>query len=94
MRVFDRIANLTGAKTTTGGAERASRVRCALESLLSYWAGPSQSNSSINIKFLVCLLLICGATAFVGVVPTKVAGHDDFFLLEHGWRIFVVSALT
>ncbi len=38
-------------------------------------------------RFLVCLLVICGATAFVGAVPTRIFGHDDFFLLDNGWRV-------
>ena len=45
------------------------------------------SNFSILVVFLVCLLIICGATAFIGAVPTRICGHDAFFLLDNGWRI-------
>ena len=33
------------------------------------------------------LFIICGTTAFVGAVPTRMAGQDTFFLLDNGWRI-------
>ncbi len=78
---------LTGTKTTPGGAERGSIARRVLESFLSRWMGSSQSSSSLSVLFLVCLLIICGATAFIGAVPTRIYGHDDFFLLDNGWRI-------
>jgi hypothetical protein len=62
-------------------------VKHGLESLLSYWMDSNQTSSSLIIKYLVSLLIICGATAFVGAVPTRIYGHDDFFLLANGWRI-------
>lgn len=37
--------------------------------------------------FVACLLVICGTAVFIGVVPTQVFGHDDFFLLDNGWRV-------
>ena len=37
--------------------------------------------------FLSCLIVICGTAAFIGAVPTRVFGHDIFFLLDNGWRI-------
>ncbi len=39
------------------------------------------------IVFILGLTLICGATVFIGIVPTKVFGHDVFVPLEIGWRI-------
>ena len=36
--------------------------------------------------FPVCLIGICGTAVFMGAVPTRVFGHDTFFLLENGWR--------
>ena len=39
------------------------------------------------IVFLVGLGLICGATAFIGAVPTRINGHDIFVPLEVGWRV-------
>lgn len=62
-------------------------TRRVLKSLWSLWTGFSQSNFSFNVLFLVCLLIICGATAFVGAVPTRSCGQDNFFLLDNGWRI-------
>ena len=70
---------LTGIKIAPGGTKRGSIARRVLESFLSCWMSPMQ--------FLICLLIICGATAFVGAVPTRIFGHDDFFLLDNGWRI-------
>ena len=37
--------------------------------------------------FPVCLTVICGTAFFIGAVPTRVFGHDIFFLLENGWRV-------
>jgi hypothetical protein len=79
--------NLIGTKTPPGGTEKGSTARRVLESLLPRWAGSGQSHFSISALFLVCLFIICGATAFIGAVPTRIYGHDDFFLLDNGWRI-------
>jgi hypothetical protein len=79
--------NLTGAKTRPGGAEKGSMARRVLESLWLHWTGSIKCNFNLSVLFIVCLLIICGATAFVGAVPTRVSGHDDFFLLDNGWRI-------
>jgi hypothetical protein len=79
--------NLADAKTPPGGAERGSVAQRVLESLWSRWTGSSQSSLSLSVEFLVCLLIMCAATAFVGAVPTRVCGHDNFFLLDNGWRI-------
>lgn len=40
-----------------------------------------------EICFWILLVVVAGATAFIGIVPTRVFGHDDFFLLDNGWRI-------
>ncbi len=39
------------------------------------------------IVFFAGMALICGATVFIGAVPTKVFGHDIFVPLEIGWRV-------
>jgi hypothetical protein len=39
------------------------------------------------IVFVVGLAMICGATAFIGAVPTTINGHDIFVPLEVGWRL-------
>jgi len=54
---------------------------------LPRWTGSRQSHFAWGALFFVCLLMICGATAFIGAVPTRIYGHDDFFLLDNGWRI-------
>ena len=79
--------SLKSTESQPGGAKRESTARQVLESLLSRWTGFRQSSSGFNVRFLLCLLIICGGTAFVGAVPTRIYGHDDFFLLDNGWRI-------
>jgi hypothetical protein len=37
--------------------------------------------------FLSCLIVICGTAVFIGAVPTRIFGHDIFFLLDNGWRV-------
>lgn len=37
--------------------------------------------------FSIFLVAICGAAVFIGAVPTRIFGHDIFFLLDNGWRI-------
>lgn len=82
----ERMDDLTGDKTAHGGEERGSIARRVLDTLWLRWTGSSKSNS-VSVPFLICLIIICGATAFVGAVPTWVCGHDSFFLLDNGWRI-------
>jgi len=36
--------------------------------------------------FPACLIAVCGTAVFIGAVPTRVFGHDIFFLLDNGWR--------
>lgn len=31
--------------------------------------------------------MICGTAVFIGAVPTRIFGHDIFFLLDNGWRV-------
>lgn len=47
----------------------------------------SGASSWSRYVFPVCLVAICGAAVFIGAVPTRVFGHDIFFLLDNGWRI-------
>jgi len=37
--------------------------------------------------FLVGLAILCAATTLIGVVPTRMFGHDTFIPLEVGWRV-------
>jgi hypothetical protein len=78
---------LIGAKTLFGDLVKDSTAWCLLESLMLHWKEASQRKYSLMAFFLFCLLIICGATAYIGAVPTRIYGHDDFFLLDNGWRI-------
>jgi hypothetical protein len=86
----DRISFRTPDTGTSKSLEDAGQgliVRRGLESFWSYWTDSGQNSFNLSIKYIVCLLIICGATAFVGAVPTRIFGHDNFFLLDNGWRI-------
>ena len=74
-------------------------MRTSIESSLQGVSGPlshlrTNSGSSASGGFFwswyvfpVCLVAICGAAVFIGAVPTRIFGHDIFFLLDNGWRI-------
>ncbi|MGO9242188.1 MAG: hypothetical protein ACLQBJ_15410 [Bryobacteraceae bacterium] len=49
--------------------------------------GARGGRSRGGLFFFVALALICGTAAFIGIVPTRVFGHDNFFFLDNGWRI-------
>lgn len=53
---------------------------------------PSEGCGAVEIRrailFLACLCAVCAAAAYVGAVPTRKFGHDLFFLLDNGWRVF------
>jgi hypothetical protein len=55
--------------------------------LLLSWKTLGAGAARGRVLFVACLLLICGTAVFIGVVPTRVFGHDDFFLLDNGWRV-------
>ncbi|MGB9458364.1 MAG: hypothetical protein WCB12_20115 [Bryobacteraceae bacterium] len=58
------------------------------ERFLSLWQGlQALQPPRLIMVFLAGLALICGATVFIGAVPTRVYGHDIFFLLDNGWRV-------
>ena len=48
----------------------------------------SNPGSRWGLIFVACLLLISGLTAFAGVVPVIVFGHDEFIWLEDAWRLW------
>ena len=58
-----------------------------VERVLNLWGARGSSTPWITTGFLTGLALICGGCALVGAVPTFIFGHDDFFLLENGWRV-------
>ena len=45
------------------------------------------SERQLLLVFLTGLVLICGVTAFIGAVPTRMYGHDVFLTLEMSWRL-------
>lgn len=54
---------------------------------LRVWGEREVRPWQLQTAFLVGITLICGTTALVGAVPTRVFGHDIFFLLDNGWRV-------
>lgn len=50
--------------------------------------GSSAGNRRQTVLFLACLGAVCAAAAYVGAVPIRKFGHDLFFLLDNGWRVF------
>lgn len=55
------------------------------ERLLAIWEDLSEGQGLL--LFFGGLVLICGAAAFIGAVPTRIYGHDIFVLLDNGWRV-------
>lgn len=51
------------------------------------WCATGSATLRLTICFWVALLSICASCALVGAVPTFLAGHDNFFFLENGWRV-------
>lgn len=58
-----------------------------LDRILKLWCAAGSRASRATAFFLTGLALICVGCAWVGVVPTFVYGHDDFLMLENGWRV-------
>src|SRR5215472_9861844 len=58
-----------------------------LDRILNFWCVPGPRVSRVTVFFLAGLVAICAGCAWVGAVPTFVFGHDDFFMLENGWRV-------
>jgi hypothetical protein len=53
----------------------------------SAWGANEVRPRRLFAAFFAGLALICGATALMGAVPTRLFGHDIFFLLDNGWRV-------
>ena len=58
-----------------------------LDRILDVWCVPKSRALRVNPFFVLSLAAICVGCAWVGAVPTFVFGHDDFFMLENGWRV-------
>ena len=54
--------------------------------VLAVWRTSESQSTWLTISFLAALLAICVGVACIGAVPTFIDGHDNFFLLENGWR--------
>jgi hypothetical protein len=59
-----------------------------VEKFLAVWQDSKPpSPARVRIIFFAGLALICGVTALIGAVPTRMYGHDVFLTLENGWRV-------
>jgi hypothetical protein len=72
--------------------DTAAGTRPALASLYFDWFRTGWGANEVRPRrlfaaFFAGLALICGATVLIGAVPTRVFGHDIFFLLDNGWRV-------
>ena len=52
-----------------------------------FYNKPSDTTYRQFCLFLCCLVVICVTAVFIGAVPTRIFGHDIFFLLDNGWRV-------
>ena len=59
----------------------------AFERILNVWRATGTLGSRLTIWFVAALIAICAGCVLIGAVPTFVFGHDNFFLLENGWRV-------
>ena len=73
--------------TTSPESVPAPSSRRIWNSFLSFWSVSRDGIRSRWYFFPLCLTVICGTAFFIGSVPTRVFGHDIFFLLENGWRV-------
>ena len=62
-------------------------LRRIFQVVLDDWFATSGNSLKLRYTFLALLAAICGVTALIGAVPTLIYGHDDFLLLENGWRV-------
>ncbi|MGO9009989.1 MAG: hypothetical protein ACLQPN_07790 [Bryobacteraceae bacterium] len=82
------VADSIKAPTKGPTNQQYSLTEICFERFLSLWQGPQALQPPrLMMVFLAGLALICGATVFVGAVPTRVYGHDIFFLLDNGWKV-------
>jgi hypothetical protein len=58
-----------------------------LDRILNVWCVPGSRAPLVTVFFVTGLAGICVGCAWVGAVPTFAFGHDDFFMLENGWRV-------
>jgi len=54
--------------------------------VLDLWRINENQGAWLKFIFYAILIAICVGVAWIGAVPTSIDGHDNFFLLENGWR--------
>jgi len=54
--------------------------------VLDLWRINENEGAWLMFTFYATLIAICVGVAWIGAVPTFIDGHDNFFLLENGWR--------
>jgi hypothetical protein len=79
------MSSIATNKTPLEPEHRLATLRRIFQVVLD-WFVPSR-DPKIRFAFLALLAAVCGVTALIGAVPTLVFGHDDFLLLENGWRV-------
>jgi hypothetical protein len=79
----------TATKEAPSEPERRPPILRRIFQVLLDWFVASRDPFKLRSTFLVLLAVICGVTAFIGAVPTLIFGHDDFFILENGWRVLL-----
>jgi hypothetical protein len=76
-----------GPLTTGQAPALSSGTEIYFDRFLKVWQGSTAvARARAPIVFFAGLALICGTTALIGAVPTKMYGHDVFVSLDAGWR--------
>lgn len=74
--------------TAQSGGLKNSITEIYFERFLAVWQdSKALLPARLPIVFFAGLALICGATAFIGAVPTRIYGHDIFIYFGNGWRV-------
>jgi hypothetical protein len=81
------MSSIATTETPSDAENRPPILRRMFRALLDWFASSGSPLKLLRSAFLVLLAVICGVTAFIGAVPTLIYGHDDFLLLENGWRV-------
>jgi hypothetical protein len=81
------VAAATAAYYFVGSTTGATFADKYFDWFRTVWGPNEVQPRRLFAAFLAGLALICGATALIGAVPTRLFGHDIFFLLDNGWRV-------
>jgi hypothetical protein len=79
----------TGSRANTRPEDASNSLTQAIfERFLTVWQdSKALSLTRLLAVFFAGLAVICGVTAFIGAVPTRIYGHDIFTYLATGWRV-------